>query len=173
MKFMPGLTMYKMKGYFLAIASIVFCSGILISAKAESQSIPSFTMKLSNGKSFSSKDLSKQKPAIIIYFDPDCDHCQTLINTLLKKINEFKKSQIVMVTFKPLNEVAGFEKKYHTAEYANIRVGTEQPIFFFRTLYHLENVPFTILFNKQGKQIISYKKETPVDDLLKHLKAII
>lgn len=162
-----------MKLYFLAIASVIFSCGVFFSSKAKSQSIPSFTMKLSNGKTFSSKDLSKQRPAIIIYFDPDCDHCQLLTNNLLKKINEFKKSQIVMVTFKPLNEVAGFEKTYQTGRYANIKVGTEQPIFFFRTLYHLENVPFTILFNKQGKQIISYKKDTPVDDLLKHLKAII
>lgn len=62
---------------------------------AVSQSIPDFMMQLTNGKMFTTKDLSKSKPVIIIYFAPDCEHCQVLIKSLLKKITEFKKPQII------------------------------------------------------------------------------
>jgi thioredoxin-related protein len=152
--------MYKKKLYFFVVMSVIFSTGLLSSISAQTQLMPSFTMKLTNGKIFSSKELSPQKPVIIIYFAPDCDHCQVLMNALFKKINEFKRSEIVI------------EKTYQTAKYSNIKVGTEAPIFFFRTYYHLENTPFTVLFDKHGKQIISYKKETPVDDLIKHLKLL-
>jgi four helix bundle protein len=158
--------------YFLFLISFVF-SAILFSSKiVVAQSIPSFSMQLTNGKLFSAKDLSHEKPVIIIYFAPDCEHCQTLMNVFFKKIQDFKKAQIVMVTFKPVNEVVDFERSYQTIKYPNIKVGTEIPLFFFRGYYHLENTPFTVLYDRHGKLIISYIKQTPVDDLIKHLKVL-
>lgn len=164
--------MFKLKPSFLSVVVVALLIVMLTSLKAMSQSIPSFQMQLTNGKSFSSGNLSPQKPLVLIYFAPDCEHCQILMDTIFKKINEFKNSQIVMVTFKPLNEVIDFENHYGTHKYQNIKVGTEIPIFFFRKYYQLENTPFTALYDKQGKLIISYKKETPVDDLIKHLKLL-
>ena len=135
------------------------------------QPMPSFKMLLTNGKTFYSKDLP-QKPVVIIYFSPDCEHCQTLMNAFFKKANDFKKAEIIMVTFRPLNEVADFEKSYKTNKYSNIIVGTEVPVFFFRIYYNLVNTPFTVLFDKHGKYIYSYKKETPIDDLVMRLKML-
>jgi hypothetical protein len=77
-----------------------------------------------------------------------------------------------MATFKPVNEVIEFEKSYQTSKYPNIKVGIEIPVFFFRVYYDVEKTPFTALYDKHRKLIISYKKETPVDDLIKHLKVL-
>lgn len=160
-----------MKQYFgLLILIGAFAGAFSIGAK--SQSMPAFSIKLTNGKTFSSKNLSVQQPVIIIYFDPYCDHCQALMDTLFRKINYFKKSEIVLVTFKPLNEIKDFEKARQTSKYSNIRVGLEEPVFFFQVFYHLKNVPFTVLFDKSRKQVISYERYTPVDDLIKRLKSI-
>ena len=164
--------MNKGKLYFWCVVIIGFLTILFSSKIGVAQSLPSFNMQLTNGKLFSGKDLSRQKPVIIIYFAPDCEHCQTLMNAFFKRIRDFKKAQIVMVTFKPVQEVAEFEKNYHTIKYPNIKVGTEIPVFFFRAYYKVENTPFTALYDKYGKLIISYKKETPVDDLIKHLKVL-
>ena len=137
-----------------------------------SQSIPDFTIQLTNGQLFTSKDLSRNKPVIIIYFAPDCEHCQLLIKNVLKRINEFKKSQIILVSFESLQQVSDFEKKYGLKSYSFIKTGIEKPVFFFRYYYHLENTPFTALYDKHGKYIISYRKQTPVDDLLKYLNSL-
>jgi thiol-disulfide isomerase/thioredoxin len=139
---------------------------------AASQSLPDFTMQLTNGKMFSAKDLSKSKPAIIIYFAPDCEHCQVLIKSVLKRINEFKKSQIILASFESMQQVIDFEKEYGLRSYPFIKTGIEKPVFFFRYYYHLQNTPFTVLYDKHGKYIISYKKQTPVDDLIKRLNAL-
>jgi cytochrome oxidase Cu insertion factor (SCO1/SenC/PrrC family) len=164
--------MNKMKLSFWVALLIVFPAMLFSLKIAVAQSIPPFTMQLTNGQQFSAKDLSHHKPLIIIYFAPDCEHCQTLMNGFFKKVRDFKKAQIVMVTFKPVQEVAEFEKDYHTGKYPNIKVGIEIPVFFFRAWYKVENTPFTALYDKHGKLIISYKKQTPVDDLIKHLKAL-
>jgi hypothetical protein len=94
------------------------------------------------------------------------------MNAFFKKVNDFKKAQIVMVTFKPLNEVIDFEKQYKTDKYPNIKVGIEIPVFFFKNYYKLDQTPFTALYDKHKRLIIAYKNQTPIDDLIRHLKAL-
>lgn len=151
---------------------IIFLLMFSFSKMALSQTIPDFTIQLTNGQLFNSKDLSRNKPVIIIYFAPDCEHCQLLMKNVLKRINEFKKSQIILVSFESLQQVIDFEKQYGLKSYPFIKTGIEKPVFFFRYYYHLENTPFTALYDKHGKYIISYKTQTPVDDLLKHLNSL-
>lgn len=154
--------------------SLLFVALLLFSFSevATSQTIPDFQIELTNGKMFTTKDLSKSKPTIIIYFAPDCEHCQVLIKGVLSRINEFKNSQIILASFESLQQVGAFEKEYGLTAHAFIKTGIEKPVFFFRYYYHLENTPFTALYDKNGKYVISYKKQTPVDDLLKHLNAL-
>ena len=134
--------------------SIFFCfSAILFfPSRMRSQTLPSFKMTLSNNKIFNATDLPKNKPLVLIYFDPDCDHCQKLITELFKKINSFKKSEIVLITFKPVTEVAAFEKKYNTSKYANMRVGTEGTLFYLKNYYKL--VRCHLLLYMSVKEII-------------------
>ena len=152
-------------------AIVVFVS-MLITVKAVSQPIPLFKMTLSDNKIFNSTDLPKNKPLILIYFDPECDHCQKLMKEFFKKINEFKRAEIVMVTFKSVDELAAFEKKYNTIKYSNMNVGTEGTSFYLRMYYRLMTMPFTAVYDKKGNLNYSYRKETPVEDLIKRLKGL-
>ena len=163
--------MSKIKRLFLypAIFALIV---ILPFSVAISQPLPSFQLQLSDGKTFSSKNISHSQPLILIYFAPDCEHCQVLMNAFFKRINEFRGAQIIMATFKPVNEVADFENHYETHKYNNIKVGTEIPMFLFRAHYQLMNTPFTALYDKHGKLITSYKTETPVDELIQRLKQL-
>ena len=159
----------------LSIGFVFLCAAVLFlcaSQSAAAQTIPPFRMQLTNGKIFSVQNVSKKTSLIIIYFAPDCEHCQVLIHGLLKRINEFKKAQIILVSFEPLNMVLNFEKEYHLTAYPNIKCGTEIPTFYFKNLFNIAKTPFTALYNKNGKLIISYKNETPLDDLIKHLNAL-
>lgn len=150
------------------------CIILLLSqaGKAHAQSIPPFRIQLTNGKIFTPQNLSKENPLLIIYFAPDCEHCQVLIHSLIKRITDFKKSQIVLVSFEPLRDVIKFEKNYHLSAYSNIKCGTEIPTFYFKNLFNLSKTPFTALYNKKGNLVISYQNETPLDDLMKHLKQL-
>ena len=158
---------------FFAV-SIFYCFAFILffPSRMHSQTIPPFKMTLSNNKIFNVADLSKNKPLVLIYFDPDCDHCQKLMTELFKKINSFKKAEMVLITFKPVTEVAAFEKKYTTSKYANMRVGTEGTLFYLRNYYKLVKMPFTALYDSKGNYSYSYRDETPVDDLIKRLKGL-
>jgi hypothetical protein len=140
---------------------------------ATSQSLPPFEMALSTGKVFkASRDLTKGSPVIVIYFDPDCDHCQKLMKELFRKISSLRKAEIVMITFKTLSETAAFEKKYNTHKYPNITVGTEGNYFYLRNYYKLVKMPFTALYDSSQNFVYSYREETSVDDLITRLKKL-
>ncbi|MEO8719582.1 MAG: redoxin domain-containing protein [Ginsengibacter sp.] len=160
------------KKRFIPIIVLLFIS-VFFSSNAGAQTMPSFQMKLSNGKLFSSAEISHKKPLLLIYFAPDCEHCQVLMKQLLKKMSTFKNTEIVMVTFESLQSVAGFEKQYQTHKYPNLKVGMEVPVFFFRKYYQLEHTPFTALFDKNRKLIVSYKENTPIDGLIKKLNPLL
>ena len=151
---------------FASLLSVV----LFISTPANAQTIPEFKVKLTNGASVSSKNAARQKPLLIIYFAPDCDHCRKLMDELFPKMNALKNTEILMVTFESLNDVAWFENHYHTKNYPNIKVGVEQPVFFLKNYYRLEHTPFTALFDKNGKLLVSYKEFTPVNELMKWVK---
>jgi thioredoxin-related protein len=136
------------------------------------QTLPAFQMKLSNGKIFSSSEISHKKPLILIYFAPDCEHCEALMKQIFSQINTFKNTELVLVTFEPLLVLPAFEKEFQTAKHPNIKVGSEVHALYLQKYYQLQHTPFTALFDKNGKLIVSYKDYTPLNDLIKKLKAL-
>jgi cytochrome oxidase Cu insertion factor (SCO1/SenC/PrrC family) len=159
---------------FYLTTSIFSCFAfiLLFPSRMSSQTIPPFKMTLSNNKIFNATELPKGKPLVLIYFDPDCDHCQRLMTELFKKINSFKKVELVLITFKPVTEVGAFEKKYATSKYENMRVGTEGTFFYLKNYYKLIKMPFTAVYDSKGNYSYSYRDETLVDDLIKRLKSL-
>lgn len=144
----------------------------LIPKNVKSQTLPDFNIRLTNGKLISSKQLSSDKPTIIIVFSPDCGHCKILIAEIFRKIKNFKNTQIVMATFVPKNEITAFEKHYQTSRFPNVIVGTDVPALFFQRFYHLSSTPFTILYDKNKKMVVSYNNEKCVDNLIKRLRML-
>ncbi|HWJ89697.1 MAG TPA: redoxin domain-containing protein, partial [Flavisolibacter sp.] len=155
----------------LILFSFLFLS-LFSNGQAAKDKLPAFKMTLSDGGHFSSESLKKITPVMLIYFAPDCGHCQVLMKEFFKRVRDFDRTEVVMVSFKPLPEIAQFVKDYKIANYKNIFVGREEPVFFFRYFYDLVNTPFTALFDKKGKLIQSYKVETPLPELIAKLKKI-
>jgi thiol-disulfide isomerase/thioredoxin len=158
---------------FIASAAIFIISMMLFGAMnihAQSGKIPPFSMMQANGKVFKAQDLPMGKPIIIIYFDPDCDHCEKTTKELLIKMDEFKKASIAMVTYLPVDKVIEFEKKYALKKYPNIYVGTEVKTFFLRNYYRLVTMPFIALYTKNGDMVKEYRNQETLTDLSMQLK---
>jgi cytochrome oxidase Cu insertion factor (SCO1/SenC/PrrC family) len=160
-----------MKKFLLLWISVV--TAIIALAQNTASSVPPFKMLQTNGRYFTSKDLDQAKPVVLIYFAPDCDHCQVLLQGVFKNMEAFKKVQLVLVTFKPLSELALFERQYNTARYSNVKTGTEGTTFFLRSFYKLTNTPFTAVYDASGKLVCSYKSTTtPVGEILNCVKKL-
>jgi thiol-disulfide isomerase/thioredoxin len=134
--------------------------------------LPPFRMALASGGYFTSESLKKDRPVLLIYFAPDCDHCKLLMDDFFKRPEAFQTAEVVMVTYAPLSEVVSFIGRYNVNKYPFITVGSEIPQYYFRFHYKLLNTPFTALFNSKRQMVVSYRKDTPVADLIAKLKAV-
>jgi thioredoxin-related protein len=160
----------------IAKFSFLFILGLILSTNsvvsAQSTKVPPFRMVQPNGKVFKAENVPRGKPIIIVYFLPDCDHCQRLTKDLTRRISEFKKASIAMITYQPLNQVAKFANDYNLKRYSNIYVGTEGSSLFVRNYYNIMQMPFIALFTKNGDVIKLYTRDEGLNDLSARLKKL-
>ncbi|MEM9389001.1 MAG: hypothetical protein AAGA02_00930 [Bacteroidota bacterium] len=68
---------------------------------------------------FSSLDLAIENvndPAIIVYFNSECEHCQSEIKSIVKKINSFESHQLFFISHEPQTQALEFLKNYNLEE---------------------------------------------------------
>ena len=156
------------------ILSAILLSLFFICASAQTDAqkkIPPFKILLSNGTYLSPDKLAK-KPVVLIYFAPDCDHCRTLMQSFFKQVSNFSGTEVVMITFKPLEEVNRFVYDYGVGKYPYIKVGTEGNTFFIRYFYKLTNTPFVAVFDKTGNLFKEYRKISDAAALIQDVKKL-
>lgn len=126
------------------------------------KTIPPFNMVLSDGTTYYNADnVEKGKPLMIVYFDPECQHCQEFTKLLIKNISKFNKAQVVMICAVPaIPPLKKFVDDFGLAKYANIKAGTEGMYHATMNFYHVDTTPFTALYNKNGT-LISYYRTVP------------
>ncbi len=129
-------------------------------------------MMQANGKIFKAENLPTGKPVILIYFSPDCSHCQQLMEDFFKQYAKFEKASVAMITFVPLEQVSTFSKQYGLAKHANLFAGTEGNTFFVKNYYRLIEMPFVALYNKNGDLIESYVREIDLKDVASKLNKL-
>ncbi len=123
--------------------------------------IAPFKIQLTNGKYTTSAALKKGIPVMIVYFDPDCDHCTVFISDLLKQAGLFKQVQLVLITYVPLQQVKTYVKSSGLDKYPQIMVGTEGTDFIVRYYYNVIQFPYLALHDKNGKLIQTFESEVP------------
>jgi hypothetical protein len=146
---------------------------ILLSTDAYSQTgkkVAPFRIAMTNGSVFKAEDLPVGKPIVLIYFSPECEECQKMTEEMLKRMNDFKKASIVMVTYLPVETVKPFISRFSLNMYPNIYVGTEGSAFIVRYYYNITTFPFIAFFNKNGDLVKSYTKEGNIDEMTAILK---
>ncbi|WP_170971077.1 peroxiredoxin family protein [Ilyomonas limi] len=153
--------MYK---YLLsALFCVVLCSmAFAQQTKTTKTTIAPFKIRLVNGEGFTYSQLAKNKPTILVYFSPTCDHCKKFTEAMLKRKKELADRQIIMISYLPLNEVKQFDDEFHLSSYPNIKVGSEGYTFIVQKYYNIQQFPFVATYDKQGKlsKIVPYNKES-------------
>jgi thiol-disulfide isomerase/thioredoxin len=118
-------------------------------------------------------NLKKNKPTMIIYFAPDCSHCQHLMYEMKPKMKDFKNVQIVMVTFvQQLKAIQVFYRDFDLKKYPNFTVGTEGYTYLVQKYYQVKTTPYIALYDKAGKLAQHYDKPPTVDELAAAVKKL-
>ena len=102
---------------------------------------------------FTKDNLKKKSAAMLMLFNPDCDHCRKETEEIIQNIEKFKNIQIVMATTMPYEIMKSFIEEYKLDQYDNISVGRDFQ-YFLPTFFKISNLPFLAFYNK-NKDLIS------------------
>ena len=111
-------------------------------------------------------NISEHKPVVVIFFSPDCDHCQRTAIELIALKSKLSRFQIVMVTQSSLTETQGFYKKYSLSQLPNLRVGIDKNFEFYK-YFGNANVPSFYIYDKNHSLVKKIQGETNIDQISK------
>jgi hypothetical protein len=99
-----------MKNTFFTLVVLFGFLAHVYSQKTAGSAIPPFKILLTNGSYYTPNDIEKNKPFILIYFAPDCDHCTVLLDKLFQNMHQLDNASVALVTFRSPAELLGVEK---------------------------------------------------------------
>lgn len=152
--------MKKFSGILLLLAIICSVPAQTVTNQNK-KGIPPFSIMQTNGTVFKAADLKKDQPFMMVYFDPDCDHCLQFTMDLLKQLSAFGNVQIVFVTYVPVEGVKSFIARVGLDKYPDIKVGTEGNNFIVRYHYDVMLFPYLALHDKTGNLFATFESEVP------------
>ncbi len=152
--------MKKFSGVLLLL--VIICSVPAQTVTSQNKKgIPPFSIMQTNGIVFKAADLKKDQPLMMVYFDPDCDHCLQFTTDMLKQLPAFGNVQIIFVTYVPVEGVRSFKARVGLDKYPDIIVGTEGNNFIVRYHYDVMLFPYLALHDKTGNLFATYESEVP------------
>lgn len=133
--------------------------------------IAPFKIKLTNGQNYTPAQMAPG-PAVLIYFSPDCDHCQHFTEDMIKNYKSIANKQVVMVTFQDMSMILPFVKKNKLTQYPNIKVGTEGTTYDVQRYYQIRSFPYIAIYDKAGNLVKVYEGEQPHAEIFKTLNSV-
>ncbi len=135
----------------------------------DSLHIPEFTVLQTDSSYTNNKKIPADKPVVIIYFSPECGHCQITADEFSKKMADMKDIFFVWVSYYPLPEIKEFAKKFNLQQFNNIIIGRDEN-YTIPSYYRVKFTPFMAVYNKEHHLIQTYQQGTDADKLISLLK---
>lgn len=133
------------------------------------KTIPEFSFLTLDNETFSEKELSKNSYKLFMYFNSECDYCQSEATQISKKVTLFKDTQLIFVSFEPVEGIKEFAETYNLLDIDNI-IFLQDKKMVFEELFDAKSIPFMLLYSKDNLLIKKYKGATKIDNILKHIQ---
>jgi hypothetical protein len=130
--------------------------------------IPAFKIVQTNGTNFTKDSLPAEKPLIIMYFSPDCGHCQIQTKDMLDSMQYLQSATIMLVAYKKMEELIEFSNHYELSKFSNIHIGRD-PKYFLPSFFNVKFTPFIAIYNKKGAFVKAFDKGASVLEMHNYL----
>lgn len=163
---------------------LIFFSLLIIAACSNAQNkdtirkalpIPKYRILTTDSVWVTPANLKKDKPVMIVYFSPDCSHCQRMMFELKPKLKQIANVQIIMITWSLKYDIRAmkiFKRDYDLKKYPNVIIGTEGYTAFAQQYYKISTTPFIAMYHAGGKWAKYFDKTPKSEDVLAAAKKL-
>ncbi len=111
----------------------------------------------------------KSRYLLLACINTDCNHCDYMTELLCKNINRFTQCRVVFLAQGSEESLAVFSQKHQLGNFKDILLLHDKDREFQKK-HNVSSTPYFLIYNKQGKNILTIEGETKIDNLLKPLK---
>ncbi len=111
------------------------------------------------GKEICIDEYNPAKPTVIIYFHPECEHCQYEASEIGKSSDQFEKANMILVTSDDSTlRIEAFAMKYHLWEVDNLTILIDRKRHFIN-YFGTTVVPSIFIYGPDRKLLKIWKGE--------------
>jgi peroxiredoxin len=134
------------------------------------ENIPAFEITRLNGTIMTRKDIKPDVPAVFLWFDPTCDHCQEEISDLVKHNQSLRKVQLIMVAETQLDSLIPFAHHYGVDTIAHFTMASDSQ-GLWKKAFKPNSPPVNFIYSKKGILLERVVGECTASLLLKKISA--
>lgn len=162
------------KIFFLLL--LLFCISSVYAQKEKvppyqkDSTLPVFSLlQIDSTTWFNNLDIPENKPVVIIYFNPECGHCQLTAHEFMEKKDAFKDVFFIWVTYRAsFAEIKQFGENSKMLEEENIKLGKEMK-YSIVPFYNVQYTPYMAVYNEKGKLLQTFDGGTDPDTVYRLL----
>ena len=134
--------------------------------------LPDFNILLIDSSTIlNTSKIPRGKPIVLMFFSPDCEHCQAETETLLKNMDLLKNVRVYMATIDPFDRLKVFNEYYKLYNYPNITLGRDYK-FFMPIHYKINDAPYIAIYNKKKQLDTIFSGETKLNEIIEELNKL-
>ena len=133
---------------------------------AKIQTLQHFSFESVNGDQIWIDGFNPEQPTVIVYFHPECEHCQYEASEIGKQAERFGKVNMIMVTpDDSTKRVEDFAIKYRLWEVDNLAILLDRKNQF-KNQFGASVIPSVFIYSSNKKLLKMYKGETKIDAII-------
>lgn len=132
------------------------------------KTIPDFSFKTIEDTLFTQDSLAS-KPIVFVYFNSDCDYCQSEATKIQQRLADFKHTQLIFVSFEKKEGIKKFAKTYKLNNQENITF-LEDVKGEFSKLFDVNSIPYIVVYDANRELLKKFKGVTKVNAILELIK---
>ena len=132
------------------------------------KTIPKFSFLSLNNVDFTQNNLAINNNKLFVYFNSECEYCQSEATQISQNLEEFKETQLIFISFEPLEGIKEFAKTYNLLDKENV-IFLHDSKLEFSEIFDAKSIPFLLLYSKDNKLIEKYKGATKIENITKFL----
>lgn len=130
------------------------------------QTLQHVCFELLTGGTVCIDEFDSRKPTFIIYFHPECEHCQYEASEIGKQSEQFAKANMILITpDDSTKRVEAFAAKYHLWEVDNLVVLLDRNHQFLKS-FGTAVFPSVFIYEADKKLLKIYKGEVKMEAII-------
>ena len=154
---------------FFAVLFVTACSQLKrenATATAGANELPPLMVTMITGEKVMVSSLPGN--TILIFFSPDCDHCQREAEAIQLQLNAFKNYTLYFIAAGLPEDIKLFAQKYHLAGYPNVLFARVEIPDVIRVIGPM-STPSFFIYSREKRLVKKFDGETKVEEIVKFL----